>query len=187
MHFARWPSPRILGLDSVFDYSFSTMMNISPVKLFYRLSGAISLPVRTKITSNQVHVSGDPFATCVSRKRVVDNPNMPVFDRMQNLRWAKWSMLRDVKRRIISSDYWQERLNLRNIEKAKTLPSIVREMAAEERNSHPQTARWTGHTNRCSITARSRGKVKQYRLSRMFWRDMADHGRISGAIRSKWG
>lgn len=69
----------------------------------------------------------------------------------------------------------------------ETLPSIVRSVAIEDRNSTPRDASVNHLRNRCAVTSRNRGIVYSYRLSRIVWRDMADHGLISGAIRAKWG
>lgn len=153
--------------------------------LSWAVSKVIPQAVRQKHTGF-VH-TGNPFETKIAMKRQVKDISLPNFKEQECLKWSTWGMLRDVKRRHISSEYWQYRNNLMSVGYCRTLPSVVREMAIEDRNSTPREASATFRTNRCAISARSRGKLIQYRLSRIIWRDMADHGLVGGAIRAKWG
>lgn len=131
--------------------------------------------------------TGDPFKTEIKMKRQVEDPSFPDFEKQECLKWAKWSMLRDVKRRHKNSEYWQYRRNLMSVAYCRTLPTIVRDIAVEDRNDTPREAGITWINNRCAVTSRPRGLFHRYRISRIVWRDMADHGLISGAIRAKWG
>jgi len=112
---------------------------------------------------------------------------MPNFDHIECLKWANWMMLKDVKRRILNERYFQYRQQLHNIGKSRMLPSTIREVAIEDQQSLPRDSHRDRRNNRCAITSRPRGKLLRYRLSRIVWRDLADHGLISGAIRAKWG
>lgn len=112
---------------------------------------------------------------------------MPNFETVECLKWTNWRMLRDVKKRHKNSEYWQYRLDLKNISKCRTLPNVVRDIAWEERLSTPRASSVNQLMNRCAITSRARGKFYRYRLSRIVWRDLADHGLLSGVIRAKWG
>lgn len=131
--------------------------------------------------------TGNPFQTEIKLKREVKDPSFPDFEKQECLKWAKWSMLRDVKRRHINCEYWQYRKNLKNVERCRTLPSVVREIGLEDRNATPRASSITWTNNKCAVTSRSRGIFHRFRLSRIVWRDMADHALISGAIRAKWG
>lgn len=130
---------------------------------------------------------GSPYETKVRRRRQVTDVSLPKFDGVECLKWSSWVMLRDVKRRHIYSKYWQCRQNLQNIRKNRTLPNLVREIATEERSLTPRDSSINHITNKCGLSGRSRGKFIRYRLSRMIWRDLADHGLLSGFIRAKWG
>lgn len=140
-----------------------------------------AIPVFKQIASRS------PYETTIVRRRQIQDPNIPDFENQERLKWAKWTMLRDVKRRHLNANYWQYRMNLQNISSCQTLPSVVRELALEERNSTPKGASINHINNRCAITGRGRGKVYKYRLSRIVYRDLADHGLLSGIIRAKWG
>lgn len=131
---------------------------------------------------------GDPYRTenqC--RKRPIRNPNEPDFEKQECLKWAKWNMLKDVKRRQVVSDHWQFRMNMRNIKKSTTLPSIIREIAHDDMVGSARHSAIGVLQNRCSLTSRPRGNYTVYRICRNVWRDLADHGLLSGHIRAKWG
>lgn len=130
--------------------------------------------------------TGDPHSTQIRRRRQVRDPNIPDFSKQECLKWANWKMLRDVKRRINHAAYYQEWVNLKNLG-TMSMPAIVRDLAREERVTLPRACTVKGITNRCAITSRARGKWIKFRLSRIVWRDLADHAMISGAIRAKWG
>lgn len=130
---------------------------------------------------------GNPYETKIVRRREVTDISMPDFEKQECLKWAKWSMLRNVKRRHLLMRYWQYRTNLKNIATCRTLPSVLRDAAFSERISNtPRQSSVNQIHNHCSLTSRSRGIYYKYKLSRMVWRDMADHGLVSGAIRAKW-
>lgn len=131
--------------------------------------------------------TGNPYATVIRRRREIQDPSVPDFEKQECLKWTNWRMLREVKRRHIVSDYAQYRLNMHSLANCRTLPSVIRDIALDERNSTPRDASVTHLVNRCSVTSRARGKWPRYRLSRIVWRDLADHGLVSGAIRAKWG
>lgn len=131
--------------------------------------------------------TGNPYATTLKRRREIKDPSIPNFEEIECLKWTNWRMLREVKRRHIVAKYAQYRMNMHSLANCKTLPSVIRNIALEERNSTPRDASINHLINRCSVTSRARGKLIKYRLSRIIWRDQADHGLLSGVIRAKWG
>lgn len=131
--------------------------------------------------------TGSPYDTKVKRRREVSDISIPKFDGVECLKWPSWMVLRDIKRRHNYEKYWQCRLNLQNLRRNRSLPNLVREIATEERLLTPRSSGYNYITNRCAITGRTRGKFIRYRLSRIVWRDLADHGLLSGIIRAKWG
>jgi len=130
---------------------------------------------------------GNPHETKLRLKREIPNIGIPDFEKVESLKWSDWAMLKDIKRRHIHADYWQHRTNLKNLGKNSVLPSIVRDLAWEERMATPRASSKSQLRNRCALSSRSRGKFPRYRLSRIIFRDCADHGLLGGYIRAKWG
>jgi len=60
-------------------------------------------------------------------------------------------------------------------------------LAHEENLSLPRDATIQHLTNRCIISSRSRGTVKRYRISRHFFRELADYNKLSGVAKAAWG
>lgn len=56
-----------------------------------------------------------------------------------------------------------------------------KEIAALPRDSCPVRIR-----NRCVLTSRPRGVKRRWRLSRIVFRDLADHNQMSGILRARW-
>lgn len=131
--------------------------------------------------------TGNPFETKIKLKREIPDPSLPNFKEVECLKWTNWRMLRDVKKRYINAEYWQYRLNMKNIGRNMVLPSLVKDIAWEERMATPRDSSVTHLTNRCALSSRARGKFPRYRLSRNIYRECADHGQLSGVIRAKWG
>ncbi|MEN2496847.1 MAG: 28S ribosomal protein S14, mitochondrial [Marteilia pararefringens] len=40
---------------------------------------------------------------------------------------------------------------------------------------------------RCTVTSRSRGHLRPWRVSRIIFKSYADYNQLSGVIRAKWG
>lgn len=139
------------------------------------------------LTTTEIAGTGDPYATTIKRRREIKDPSMPNFEHVECLKWTNWRMLKDVKKRHFVANYAQYRMNMKSLAHCQTLPSVIRDIALEERNSTPRYAGICQIVNRCSLTSRPRGKWPRYRLSRIVWRDLADHGLLSGSIRAKWG
>ena len=93
---------------------------------------------------------------------------------------------RDKKRRKMVSEYEFEKIRLKAIVKNKLLPEIVQKKAKEDLALHPKDSSIARVRNRCVLTGRPRGVMREYGLCRMKFRDLADHGYISGMTRSSW-
>uniref|UniRef100_A0A5S6R0N9 non-specific protein-tyrosine kinase n=1 Tax=Trichuris muris TaxID=70415 RepID=A0A5S6R0N9_TRIMR len=100
--------------------------------------------------------------------------------------WAKWGMLRDWRRRRLVAQHEDIRLRMRSIMKNDILPAAIKQEMFHEMKSLPRYCDPKYLKNTCQMTARRRGNVTRYRLSRFIFRDMADHGKLSGVIRAKW-
>lgn len=88
---------------------------------------------------------------------------------------AKKSILaRDAKRIRMIEKYAEKRAELKaagDLEGLALLP----------RNSSPSR-----RTNRCTVTGRSRGYMRQFGLSRIAFREHASRGEIPGVTKSSW-
>lgn len=99
---------------------------------------------------------------------------------------SKKMIRRDKKRRQMVADYEFEKLQLKAIVKNRILPEIVQKKAKEDLALHPKDSSIARVRNRCVLTGRPRGVVREYGLCRMKFRHLADHGYISGLTRSSW-
>jgi ribosomal protein S14 len=100
--------------------------------------------------------------------------------------WATWRQLRDVKRRIMLADLGPERMRLKAMQWNTILPQALRDESAEKLMNMPKQTHPKLILNMCMFTARQRGKIKPYRVSRHIFRRLADHGQLSGVQRGCW-
>ncbi|KPP70726.1 mitochondrial 28S ribosomal protein s14-like, partial [Scleropages formosus] len=101
-------------------------------------------------------------------------------------RYVNWRMLRDVKRRKMAYEYADERLRINAIRKNVILPKELQEVADKEIASLPRDSCPVRIRNRCVLTSRPRGVKRRWRLSRIVFRDLADHNQMSGIQRAMW-
>ena len=93
---------------------------------------------------------------------------------------------RDKYRRKCVAEHEGERLRLRAIVKNKLLPEVIQMKARQDLASQERDASITRVRNRCVLTGRARGVVREYGLCRMKFRKLADFGHVSGLTRSSW-
>lgn len=135
---------------------------------------------------------GDPYKTTIKRKAELVDPNRPKFvynEAMESLKWANWHTLKDLKKRCIASEYHPRRLCLHYVYKYKSLPFELREHALSvTQKEMPHKSRWRSGNLRyhCILTGRARGRVMRYRVSRFWFRHLADYNKLSGVIKGKW-
>ncbi|XP_038208775.1 28S ribosomal protein S14, mitochondrial [Zerene cesonia] len=108
------------------------------------------------------------------------------FQQLRN-KWANRWMIRDVKRRRLCAEHFLERTRVNALRKNTILPVEVREIADKEINKFELNASPLRINNRCAVTSRPRGVVKEWRLSRIVWRHLADYNKLSGVQRAMWG
>jgi small subunit ribosomal protein S14 len=88
---------------------------------------------------------------------------------------AKESMkARDVKRIALSEKYAKKRAELKAAGDHEGLQKLPR-------NSNPIRVR-----NRCKLTGRPRGYMRQFGISRICFREMANNGLIPGVKKASW-
>lgn len=91
---------------------------------------------------------------------------------------AKESMkAREVKRRKMVEKYAQKRAHL----KAQGDEEAYRELQKIPRNASPVRLH-----NRCSMTGRPKGYMRQFGISRIQFREMASKGLIPGVKKASW-
>uniref|UniRef100_A0AC11D5S6 Mitochondrial ribosomal protein S14 n=1 Tax=Ovis aries TaxID=9940 RepID=A0AC11D5S6_SHEEP len=100
--------------------------------------------------------------------------------------YVDWRMLRDVKRRKMAYEYADERLRINSLRKNTILPKHLQEVADEEIAALPRDSCPVRIRNRCVMTSRPRGVKRRWRLSRIVFRHLADHGQLSGIQRAIW-
>ncbi|XP_034039649.1 28S ribosomal protein S14, mitochondrial isoform X1 [Thalassophryne amazonica] len=101
-------------------------------------------------------------------------------------KYVDWRMLRDVKRRQMAFEYADERLRINALRKNTILPKQLQELADQEIAALPRDSCPVRIRNRCVMTSRPRGVVHRWRLSRIVFRDLADHNQMSGILRARW-
>ncbi len=88
---------------------------------------------------------------------------------------AKESMkAREVKRAKLAQQYAERRAALKEAGDYVGLQKLPR-------NSAP-----TRQRNRCKLTGRPRGYIRQFGLSRITFREMALNGKIPGVVKASW-
>ncbi|XP_039591585.1 28S ribosomal protein S14, mitochondrial [Polypterus senegalus] len=100
--------------------------------------------------------------------------------------YIDWKMLRDVKRRKMAFQYASDRLRINAIRKNTILPKELQEVADKEIAAFPKDSCPVRIRNRCVITSRPRGVKRIWRLSRIMFRQFADHSQMSGIQRAMW-
>lgn len=100
--------------------------------------------------------------------------------------YVDWRMLSDLKRQKMACEYADERLWINSLRKNTILPKDLQEMAGDEIAALPRDSCPVRIRNRCVMTSRPRGVKRRWRLSRIVFRHLADHGLLSGVQRAIW-
>ncbi|CAH1176138.1 unnamed protein product [Phaedon cochleariae] len=107
------------------------------------------------------------------------------FQQIRNKYVNRW-MIRDVKRRKLTTELAPMRLRINSLRKNDVLPPEIRELADADINAMPRDSALVRCTNRCVITSRPRGTVYRWRLSRIVFRHLSDYNKLSGVQRAMW-
>ena len=104
---------------------------------------------------------------------------------------AKESMkAREVKRARLVAKYAERRAQLKKIVNAgvegtdEALQAAYE--AAQELQTLPKNSSYIRKHNRCSITGRPKGYMRQFGISRIQFREMASAGLIPGVKKASW-
>lgn len=91
---------------------------------------------------------------------------------------------REVKRAKLVARYAEKRAALKKI--IATADPAEAYVAARKLQSIPRNANPIRLHNRCKITGRPRGYMRQFGLSRIQFREMASNGLIPGVKKASW-
>ena len=98
---------------------------------------------------------------------------------------AKESMkAREVKRAKLVAKYAAKRAELKRI--IRTGEPAEAYEAAQKLQSLPKNSNPIRLHNRCKLTGRPRGYIRQFGISRIQFREMASNGLIPGAKKASW-
>ena len=92
---------------------------------------------------------------------------------------------REVKRAKMVAQYAAKRAALKEIVNKSTDPTEAYE-AARKLQAIPKNANPIRLHNRCKITGRPKGYIRQFGLSRIQFREMASQGLIPGVKKASW-
>ena len=92
---------------------------------------------------------------------------------------------REVKRAKLVARYAEKRAALKKIIATSSDPEEAYE-AARKLQSIPKSANPIRLHNRCKITGRPKGYIRQFGLSRIQFREMASQGLIPGVKKASW-
>lgn len=92
---------------------------------------------------------------------------------------------REVKRAKLVAKYAEKRRRLKEIVNKSKDPAEAYE-AARKLQEIPKNANPIRLHNRCSLTGRPKGYIRQFGLSRIQFREMASKGLIPGVKKASW-
>lgn len=96
------------------------------------------------------------------------------------------SIQKNIRRQNMVKQFSQRRQNLSKIIHDRTLSTEDRFQASLKLSELPRNSSQTRVRNRCSITGRSRGYYRKFKISRIALRDLASTGMIPGMIKASW-
>ncbi|BBI16498.1 30S ribosomal protein S14 [Neochlamydia sp. EPS4] len=100
---------------------------------------------------------------------------------------AKRSSIEKAKRREkVVKLKWEKRQALKKTAADINISEEERHEARVALNKMPRDSSPTRLRNRCLLTGRARGFIRQFKLSRLTFREMALHGLIPGVTKSSW-
>lgn len=98
----------------------------------------------------------------------------------------KSSVEKEKKRERLVKIKWEKRQHLKKIISDVTKSDEERMDAVKKLNSLPKNSSPIRLRNRCSITGRSRGYLRKFKMSRLCFREMASEGLIPGVTKASW-
>ena len=90
------------------------------------------------------------------------------------------------RKRKLAKKYYAKREELRNAIKNPSLSDDEREEAAAKLRKLPKNTSHIRVRNRCALTGRPRGYLRDFKLSRIAFRELALRGMIPGVTKASW-
>jgi len=81
---------------------------------------------------------------------------------------------------------WDERQKLKKIVRSIHSSEEERQEAQTKLNKLPRNSSPVRLRNRCSLTGRSRGYLRKFKMSRLCFRQFANEGIIPGVYKASW-
>jgi ribosomal protein S14 len=98
----------------------------------------------------------------------------------------KYLLQRDKIRRVIFENFEKHKLCLKALSKDKRLPLSFRTFNKLKLNSFIKNSSKTRIKNRCVVTGRGRGVLRNFRMSRIEVRQLQMKGLLYGVRKSSW-
>lgn len=100
---------------------------------------------------------------------------------------AKKSAIEKNKRRArMAKQYAAKRAALKAMSEDTSLPDEERFLARLKLAELPRNGAPTRVRNRCEVTGRPRAFYRKFKMSRIALRDLANHGKVPGVVKSSW-
>merc|ERR1711976_465514 len=101
-------------------------------------------------------------------------------------RYLDWRMWRDLKRRRLVAQNYDQKLRINAIRKNTIIPKALQEIADKEIAELPRDVHRSRINNRCVLTSKPGNVLPRWRLSRIQWRKLADYNKLYGVTRAWW-
>lgn len=96
------------------------------------------------------------------------------------------SIHRDLARRCLYQEYETRRRALVALYHDQHLVPEQRNSVMQALHEFPRSTSLTRTHRRCSVSGRSRGVLRRYRISRLVFRRLAAQGRLPGVYKASW-
>lgn len=98
----------------------------------------------------------------------------------------KCSIAKQKKREILVKSKWKKRQELKKIILDQNVSDEERNAAMTALNKLPKNSSPIRLRNRCQLSGRSRGVLRKFKLSRLWFRELANKGYIPGITKASW-
>ena len=98
----------------------------------------------------------------------------------------KAQIQKDKKRRKLAEKYETKRAALKSIHKDESLSLLTRWKAVHKLAELPRDSSTTRVRNRCLLTGRPRGTLRDFKMSRIKFRELASSGLLNGVRKASW-
>ncbi|XP_034235039.1 28S ribosomal protein S14, mitochondrial [Thrips palmi] len=115
-----------------------------------------------------------------------DTPQALVQSQQVRTKFVNRMQIKDQKRRITVKKFGRERMLLNTLYRCKGLPPEIREIAHEDVKALPRDSNFIRLNYRCYATSRPRACIKEFRMSRIVFRHLADYNNLAAIQRAMW-